>query len=145
MRVRQLQVLLAPEDVARFLSRFVGDRVANLALIPGDGFLRVRGDYGLGFLPVPIELTLRVAGVRPDGLDVAVLSGGQPSGTLIHDTLRSLIQNSRIPALRMEQGVVTLQLDRLAPYLRGATFQLRTAAFTPEGIAVGLADLVLPL
>lgn len=144
MRIKELQLLVTPEDLTRFLSRWLKpDRVANLQLSTGEGVLRLRCEYKLGFIPIPVDLTLQVAEIRPDRLELAVTAGGQAGGTLVHDALQTLIRGSRIEALQWENGRLAVRVDRLGPYLRATELQLRNAAFTPGGIALGVGELVL--
>lgn len=54
MRIRQIELVVAPAHLASFPGRFLKpDRVTNLVISSGEGTLRVSCDYKLVFFPVP--------------------------------------------------------------------------------------------
>lgn len=137
MRIKQVAFVVAPGEVVGFLASWLkSDRVANLVVSTEDGLLRVRCTYRFGPFPLPVDLAIRVAGVGPDRLELAVIANGQ----LVQEALFGLLRSLRDEGIGVEGGRLLVRVDRLAARF-GASLRLGGVAFKPEGIAVSAYDL----
>lgn len=137
MRIKQLQLLIAPDDVIPFLSAYLPlDRLTDLRATTGVGLLHVSCRYRFGPLPIPVELTVRIAEVRPEALVLHVTA----SNAMVQEALLGLLRSGRVDFLQADGSRLQILVDRLTPYVR-ARFRLSQAAFTPEGIQLAVTDL----
>ncbi len=146
MRIRQLRLLLTPDDLTQFLlPHLQSDRITNLSLQSEEGVFRVRCHYRFGLLTLPVDLALRVAEVRPELLDLAVsIQAGIPLGpALLQEALVALVKKSGLDAVAVNKSHLLVRMDKLVRHLQ-TCFRLGSVAFTREGIAVDVADLMLP-
>lgn len=145
MRLKRLDLLIAPDDLADFLTQHLDPtEFSGLTIETAAGTLRARVDYHLG-LSIPVELTVTVADVRPDRLELAAaLRAVLPLPEVGVQKVLERIAASLPPAAVQVQGShVELDVDQLGNALN-VWFRLRRVALTGAGIAVEIEDLVIP-
>jgi hypothetical protein len=137
MRIKQLQLVVAPEDLIPLLTGYIPqDRVTGLSAATREGVLQIRCEYRLGPIPIPVDLSVRIAEVRPDALALTVTA----SSGMVQEALLTMLRSSHWDFLRVQGSHLLLGVDALAPYIH-ARFRLSRAAFTAEGIALAVTDL----
>lgn len=141
MRIKQVHLLVAPQDLVRFLTENLNmGGVTNLAAATEEGLLRIRCSYRLGFVPIPVDLAVRVVTTTPDLVELHLMASG---GAMVEEILLGMVRGSKLSYLQVQGGRLLLRVDQLAASL-GGEGKLRSFAFRPEGIELGVADLVLP-
>lgn len=145
MRIQRLSLLLAPEDLTATLAEYpLPERVSDLRVATGDGFLQLRLGYRVGPLTAPVEFLLRVAAVRPERLELAaeVKAGLGLPGPVAREVLAYLVRSTGLSELAVEGRHLVVNLSELGERV-GAGFGLAGLRFTPAGIEVELSDLTL--
>lgn len=145
MRIKRLDLLVTTADLESFLAQRVqGERLDGLRLTGAPGAVHVHVDYRLGRVRLPVDLTLTVAGVRPERLDLAVhmkvVLGLPQIG--VQKVLEQVVERIGIGAVRADGPRLAIDIDDLGPYLQ-LWFRVRRLAFTPEGVEAGLDDLTM--
>lgn len=144
MRIKQAQLLIVPEDLALGVGRLLPPgQVTDLRIRAEEGCLRAWCRYKLGFIHIPVDLAVRVAGLTADTLELSVGAGEGSDSSLVSEVLLGLLAGGRVPGVRATGNLVRVDVHTLTAAF-GVPFRLQGLRISATGITVGVADLLLP-
>lgn len=139
MRLERLELLIAADTLRDLLSPWLRPTIET-----ADGAVNVRCRYKMG-ISIFVNLWLSLVELRDNLLVIHVdASRSDVSSKAVCDLLRSLIDGSGVPGVKLERERVFVDIDALAAAY-GVRMRVTSVQFTPAGIELRCEDLDLDL
>lgn len=144
MRIEEVRARLTIDALNELLASWLkSDQIKAVA--PGHGdtdAVHIQCDYRFGPISTPIELTVKVAEVNSNSLDLAV-SSPNLSATATQELLRTLLNSIGIEGLDARNSHLIVNWDKVGAAL-GVRFKLQSLNIEGSEIQVELRAIELP-